>query len=223
MSKKKYIILFILSLMSIVFIYIKKIEIIDYFNGNQKELTFTIGKYNESDNIPNNTMYYYFMENYNGNYEDLKKIYIHIVNENYKEIEKPDTEKSEIEIDFKYQSYKSFMTSGKFFISDEIDIFEYRSNLSEKKTIIFDYISSPKNNLGLSGLNFFYVLDNLYILNKKDISVDDFTKWASFITNENIGIAKNEKKIYHLYNKDKSQHITMNCYDFCRRFDFIME
>ncbi len=198
MSKKKYIGLGFLLSFIIFFVYINKYkELNRYFNKN--ELKFTYVKEEEVYTFAADKAaagdpydYYYLLENYKGDYQDLKKIYKHSISK------KPDEEPFADRYDTAYEGYIFYGIAGIFVKED-----------------------------GLSGLDFLYAFDGLYHLNQKDISVEDFKRWASFIVkaSENIDFSTKttETLIYHLYNKDKTQHITMNCYDFCRRFDFIME
>jgi len=235
MTKKKYV-LYFLILTFIIYILITNKEINNFFNKNFNKKDSIISlRYGEIMSLwsyepPENRDYYFLVENYKGDYSDLKKIHNHILN-----IYKLHFGKDFHSIEFTDRDYRT---------SEENEIFVYGLDYDQlkQKKIMFSIINRPDSvEYGLSGLDFASAFNHEYVLNKEDISVADFTQWVNFIPRQ---IRESDEgpleyiasdPIYdgievayaplHLYNKDKTQHITMICegYNKCDYFKLIMQ
>lgn len=166
---------------------------------------------------------FYLVENYKGDYEDLKTIYAHMMQQDSDKVSlagvNPSIRKTQW---YRYSKNICDDTKG--------DVFSYELNAEQLKNNAYPlqgFFSYER----IANATFYKNNENIYVDLKADISVQNFVQWVNLVQERGLeerGMQKTKSSkfsdpIYHLYNQDKTQHVEMHCKDWCHRFELSMK
>lgn len=166
---------------------------------------------------------FYLVKNYKGDYKDLKTIYQHIK-----------------------ENLDSNSTQNNALGENNAQWYRYNKDICDdtKGDVFYYKLSSDKTNAVTINLEYLSYYGNVdqpdkytpmdtgnYVLQKQDISVEDFVQWVSWVKEHNTtfkmklktDIGDYSNVTYNLYNQSRTQHVGMHCNNWCQNFELNIE